>query len=110
MKINIFVTLKIAYVHVVPQWPIYIEHFTNEATEQNISCQDETKLLIGPMLAPYKYKVSQKKVGFTTCNSSSKSHFFLGHLVYSNITSGPFSCIYSYSVFEELGGGGCIWL
>ena len=22
-----------------------------------------------------------KKVGFTTCNSSSKSHFFLGHLV-----------------------------
>ena len=27
------------------------------------------------------YKVSQKKVGFTTCNSSSKSHFFLGHLV-----------------------------
>ena len=27
------------------------------------------------------YKVSQKKVGFTTCNTSSKSHFFLGHLV-----------------------------
>ena len=23
----------------------------------------------------------KKKVGFTTCNSSSKSHFFLGHLV-----------------------------
>ena len=27
------------------------------------------------------YKVSQKKVGVTTCNSSSNSHFFLGHLV-----------------------------
>ena len=27
------------------------------------------------------YKVSQKKVEFNTCNSSSKSHFFGGHLV-----------------------------
>ena len=27
------------------------------------------------------YKVSQKKLGVTTCNSSSNSQFFLGHLV-----------------------------
>ena len=26
--------------------------------------------------ATFNYKVSQKKVGFTTCNKSSKSHFF----------------------------------
>ena len=29
----------------------------------------------------FNYRVSQKKVGVTTCNSSSNSHFFLGHLV-----------------------------
>ena len=29
------------------------------------------------------YRVSQKKVGVTTCNSSSNSHFFLGHLVFT---------------------------
>ena len=28
------------------------------------------------------YRVSQKKLGVTTCNSSSNSQFFLGHLVF----------------------------
>ena len=32
---------------------------------------------------PRYYKVSQKKLGVTTCNSSSNSQFFLGHLVVS---------------------------
>ena len=38
-------------------------------------------ILYSTNLTLLKYKVSQKKVGFTTCNSSSKSHFFGGHLV-----------------------------
>ena len=37
--------------------------------------------------ATFNYKVSQKKVGFTTCNKSSKSHFFWDTLyILKNLT------------------------
>ena len=57
-----------------------------------------------PLMNMKKYKVSQKKVWITTCNRSSNSHFFLGHLVVLKKVSSVEQSWWLFSWFFEHSG------
>ena len=52
-----------------------------DSVKKNNTLKPKLLLYFSGTCGIYKYKVSQKKVWITTCNGSSNSHFFLGHLV-----------------------------